>query len=392
MFAVTADGAASTAEAGSGPIRIVVALPLTGPRRSAAAAVRQRLALWKSTIDAQGGLAGRTLQIDIRDDACSRNGALKLAQDVMAEAERAAVVIGHPCAAAAITAAPVYQQAGLLFIAAGVRHPDFTEKRPGGLVFRASGREDRQGADAGRRLADLAGAGRKRLIIHDRTVMARELAAAARDAASRPDGAAPEELAIVAGENEYPKTIAQIEQRQPGAILFVGFPAEAAILLRGLRRRGLTVPFLVNDTMATVEFVAHAGSDLDTHVEVMMPVSISRDALEESELSDALVASDTAAALSVYAEALTATASTKPQRIAERLSSPRQHLEEIAFDHNGDAVAPSYAPFKRVNASWQRADLDTPALTGRSTPQDNVAVGDSDVNGGTAPDSAVPRP
>ncbi len=278
---------------------------------------------------------------------------------IVAAPQPPAAVIGHPCAAAAITAAPIYQQAGILFIGAGVRHPDLTEKRAGPLVFRAAGRDDRQGADAGRRLAALAGKGGARVIIHDRTVMARLLAATARETASRSEGAVPAELAIVAGETEYSKTIAEIGALRPQAILFFGFPAEAAILLRQLRQHGLQTPFLVNDAMATAEFLDHAGPLLETHVEVMMPVTISRDTLEESELSDGLVASDTAAALSVFAEAVAATASVEPAMLAWRLATPRGHLEEIAFDYKGDAIAPSFAAFRRVRGVWVRADLAT---------------------------------
>jgi len=88
-----------------------------------------------------------------------------------------------------------------------------------------------------------------------------------------------------------------------------------------------------------------------------MPISISRDALSESEMPDALVASDTAAALSVWADAVTATASTNALQIANNLSSPRSHIDEIGFDSAGDAVAPSFAPFRWRDNVWQRADL-----------------------------------
>lgn len=350
-----APAASSTAE--NGPIRVVVALPLTGARRTVGAAARQRLTLVQSAFDAAGGVARRALQLDIQDDACSRETARELATRVAAMSPPPAVVIGHPCATAAIAAAPVYQQAGVLFLAAGMRHPQLTEKRAGPLVFRAAGRDDRQGADAGRRLRTLCDDKGTSLIVHDRTILARSLAKAAREAASYGAQPEPTELAIVAGENDYTKTIDEIANRRPGAILFLGFPSEAAIILRQLRARGLDVPFVVNDAMATAEFIDHAGDLLDTHVEVMMPVSINRDTLAESEMADALVASDVAAALSVWADAVTATASADATTIAQRLSSARSHLEEIGFDSTGDALAPSYAPFQRRDNVWQRADL-----------------------------------
>ncbi len=341
----------------SSPIRVIVALPITGARRSVGAAARQRLSLLKSAIDAAGGITNRPLQLEIEDDACTRDAARDLATRITAMSPQPAVVIGHPCATAAIAAAPIYQQAGVLFLAAGMRHPQLTEKRAGHLVFRAAGRDDRQGAEAGQRLRARAGDSGTALIIHDRTVLTRALAKAAGEAAAFGAKAPPAELTIVSGESDYSKLIDEIARREPQAILFAGFPSEAAIILKQLRARGLSVPFLVTDAMATAEFIDHAGDLLETDVEVMMPISINRDTLPESEMPDALVASDVTAALSVWVDAVTAIASTDASQIAHNLSSPRSHLDEIGFDSAGDAVARAFAPFARRGNVWQRADL-----------------------------------
>lgn len=349
----------------STPIRVVVALPLTGPRHGIGAAARPRLSLVKSAIDANGGIARRPLQLEILDDGCARDAARQLATQIVAMTPPPAAVIGHPCASAATTAAPIYQKAGVLFLAAGVRHPLLSDPRAGPLVFRAAGRDDRQGVDAGRRLRALAGDSGTSLVIHDRTVLTRSLAKAARESAISGSQALPAELPIVAGETDYTKTIDEITSRAPNAILFLGFPSEAAIILRQLRARGNQVPFVVNDAMATAEFIDHAGDLLETDVEVMMPVSITRDILAESESPDALAASDIATALSIWQDAVTATAGTDATQIAQRLSAPRSQLEEVGFDSAGDAIVPSFAPFRRHDNAWQRADL---ATGGKSAP------------------------
>ncbi len=351
----------------SSPILVVVALPLTGPRYGIGAAFHQRLSRVKSAINADGGVAQHTLSLEVLDDACDRETARALAMRVVAMTPPPAAVIGHPCASAAITAAPIYQHAGILFLAAGMRHPQLSEMRIGPLVFRAAGRDDRQGTDAGHRLRTLAGLNGASLIIHDRTILARSLASAARQAASNDATTPPAELAIVAGENDYTKTIEEIADRKPAALLFCGFPSEAAIILRQLRARGIDVPFIVNDAMATPEFLNHAGDLLASHVEIMMPVSINREAANHEATgrratSDALIASDVAAALSVWADTATDVASTDPAQIAQRLSLATDRPEGIGFDSAGDAIAPSFAPFRRRNNAWQRADLHDATL------------------------------
>ena len=300
----------------------------------------------------------RDFRLDLLDDGCSRDGALKVAEALIAAPSRPAVVIGHPCARAAVTAAPVYQKAGVLFVAAGVRHPDLTRPRAGPLVFRAAGRDDRQGHDAGRRLRALAGKSGTCTVIHDRTVMARTMAVAAQKAATGSDGVAPQVLTIVASENDYTDLVDRIVAAQPHAVLFLGFPAEAAIVLRQLRQRGRNQPFLVNDAMAGQEFIDHADQLLDAHVEVMMPVSISRDARPERELPAARTASDVAAAVTLWRDATTATNSVDGARIAAHLARSNVHLEEIGFDYAGDARVPSYAPYRRHGTVWRRADFD----------------------------------
>lgn len=341
------------------PVHIAVALPLTGPRHMTAAAAKQRLTQLLETINESGGILGRPLRLDIHDDGCSREGAQKLATHFTADATQPAVIIGHPCPAAAITAAPLYQKAGILFIATGARHPDLTRLRPGPLVFRAAGRDDLQGADAGKRLSMLARDSSRALIIHDRTTMARTMAIAAGDALKSVDvGTVPTTLTIVAGKNDYSPTIDKIQAAGPTAILFLGFPAEATILLRQLRQRGMTQPVLFNDAMAGSTFLNQAGDLLNETVEIMMPVSIATAPAQEPELPSQRIASDAQAALMAWRSAANAVVGLDGQRIAEHLQQAKGPQEEIRFDASGDAITASYAPFRRIDNIWRRVDLN----------------------------------
>ena len=338
------------------PLHIAVAIPLTGPRRAAGAAVKRRLADLGEAINAKGGVLGRPLLLDVQDDKCDRESAKNLADMIVSATPKPAVVIGHPCPAVAIAAAPIYQQAGLLFIAAGARHPDLTRLRPGPLVFRAAGRDDRQGKDAGDRLSELAGEGGSALIIHDRTLMARRLALAAREASTRTTGKPPAMLAIVAGKNDYSGTIEKIAAAAPRAILFLGFPPEATVLIRQLRQRGLTQTVLLNDAMAGSSFVDQAGALLKTNIEVLMPVSIRKQSAGEPELPSDRFASDAAAALMAWRTAANAIASLEGWKIAEYLNHDQARPDGVAFDASGNAIAISYAPFRLEDNHWRRAD------------------------------------
>ncbi|MCB1507137.1 MAG: branched-chain amino acid ABC transporter substrate-binding protein [Hyphomicrobiaceae bacterium] len=359
---VAAGGSPATGQArdqNSGVVDVALAVPLSGPRQGFGHAVRARIELAAGEINARGGILGRPLRVEVNDDACNREGARNTAEAIIGNPAHPVVVIGHPCPGAAVEAASLYQQAGILFLAAGVRHPDLTLRRAGPLVFRAAGRDDRQGHDAGQRLRELAGPDGGTVIIHDRTTMSRGLAEAAKAAAKTDAAALSQTLTIVSSERDYGATVTAVAAMRPKAVLFVGFPAEAAIVIRQLRLAGITVPVLLNDAMANEEFVRHADGLLDDTVEVMMPVSISRDTIEDSETADALAASDAAAALMLWREAAIAVDSTDGERVAERLTASRAHLEEIGFTREGDADCASFAPFRRAGSVWRRVIAGT---------------------------------
>jgi branched-chain amino acid transport system substrate-binding protein len=60
-------------QASSKPIRIGASLPLTGDFSEPGKAARQGYQVWEKTVNAQGGLLGRKVQIIVRDDASDQN-------------------------------------------------------------------------------------------------------------------------------------------------------------------------------------------------------------------------------------------------------------------------------------------------------------------------------
>ena len=364
LFALIAEAttqAAAQTHAGDGAaLRIVFAAPLSG--RHAAIGLAQRAALDETiaTINTGGGIGGRKVVLDAHDDGCDRVRAATLARQITTPpAPPPLAVIGHPCASAAEAAAPFYQQAGVVMLAAGNRHPGFTDRRAGPLVFRVSGRDDRQGDDAAQRLRALAGKDGGIVMLHDRTVMARAITgAAARALMSQVAGGAPPppSIGIVAGETDYARAVHEVAAARPSAILFAGFPAEAAILLRQLRAVGITAPLLMSDANATAEIAAHAGSLLDASVEVMLPVAAfvtagEPAADEPASGPEGIAARDARSALDLVAAAARAANAPSSAELARVLAAS---TENRSFDARGDAVTASFAPHRRVDGAWRR--------------------------------------
>src|SRR5436190_837303 len=76
-FAVAAGLAAgcggSSGGSSSGPMKIGISLPLTGDFSQPGSAAKQGYQVWADTINSQGGLLGRKVELDIKDDASDQN-------------------------------------------------------------------------------------------------------------------------------------------------------------------------------------------------------------------------------------------------------------------------------------------------------------------------------
>lgn len=325
---------------------VVVAGPATG-RHSA---LLQTMA---DTATRAAAAASPTLKIIEEDDGCDPARAKGTAALIVDK--KPSLVIGHPCPAAAIAAAPLYAAAGIPFIALGVRHPALTSPRAGPAVFRLAGRDDRQGDAAAEAL--LRAAPEKRIaIIQDRTAYARSILAETTGALTR--AAAPPALVlpIVAGRRDYEPEIAKLAAAKPEAILFAGYPSEAAVILRGLRKAGLTATLIASDANATPEFAeaANLSNSPADAVQVLTPAEAhsGADAIPPQSRGLSILA---AAAIESWTAAASAAGSNDPAKIAAALSAApvaTQSMGEISFDANGDARLPSFTAARLVAGQW----------------------------------------
>jgi len=187
------------------------------------------------------------------DDKCDARAAETVAREIVLL--RPALVIGHPCSSAAIAAAIIYADAGVLFLAPGVDHRGFSDNRAGPTVFRLTARSDSIGSWTARVVGEAYPHARV-AVIHDRTGYARTLA---RDvvAGLMGLGLAPVfETGITAALGDYGSVVAQLRQHKASVVYFAGFASEAEVILRQIRSAGLGLDFLGSETLLTREFVA----------------------------------------------------------------------------------------------------------------------------------------
>jgi branched-chain amino acid transport system substrate-binding protein len=279
------------------------------------------------------------------DDGCDAGRAEGAARMIVAD--KPDLVIGHPCPAAAIAAAKVYAAAGVLFIALGVRHPDLTEKRAGPTIFRLAGRDDRQGEAVAAELLAVAPQG-KIAIVQDRTAYARSLTAAVKGELAARKIAPPVVIPIVAGRRDYDAEVQKLKISPPEAVFFAGYPSEAAVVLRSLRKAGITASLIASDANATDEF----GSAAATVGPSKPAVSVMMRAPHSGGMTSADLRWAASRALTVW---LSLKANNKPSEIVGRLALSEPVGEDgLQFDAKGDARVPSFAAVPLVEGRWPR--------------------------------------
>ena len=205
-------------------------------------------------INAQGGVLGRKLALEIADDACDPKQAVAAANDVVGKG--AVFVDGHYCSSSSIPASSVYHEAGVLQITPASTNPALTDdaaKKGWNNVFRVCGRDDAQGAVAGKYLADHY-KGKNVAIIHDKTAYGKGLADETKKAANQLGVKEVMYEAINQGDKDFTALVSKMKQANIDAIYFGGYQTEAGLIVRQAHDQGLKAPLIGGDALVTEEF------------------------------------------------------------------------------------------------------------------------------------------
>ncbi|MBV8548219.1 MAG: branched-chain amino acid ABC transporter substrate-binding protein [Alphaproteobacteria bacterium] len=113
LSTVTLSTLATLAHADTPPIKLGIALPLTGELASIGEDARAGVALAVEDINAKGGVLGRKVTADVADDACDPKNAVAVANRFVSENVDAATEL---CSAACMAEGPVYAEENIPFV------------------------------------------------------------------------------------------------------------------------------------------------------------------------------------------------------------------------------------------------------------------------------------
>src|SRR6516165_9990822 len=256
MAAVLAVGA-GVVQAQDIPIAVVG--PITGSNAALGEQMTRGAKMAVADINAKGGVLGKKLDLILADDACDPKQAVAAANDVAGK--KVVFVAGHYCSSSSIPASAVYNEAGVLQMTPASTNPALTDdaaKKGWNNVFRACGRDDAQGAVAGKYLADHY-KGKKVAIVHDKTAYGKGIADETMKAMNKAGLKETMYEAITQGDKDFTALISKMKQENIDVIYYGGYQTEAGLIVRQARDQGLKAQFIGADALVTEEFWKISG-------------------------------------------------------------------------------------------------------------------------------------
>ena len=337
--------AALGARVAGAEVLIGLATPLTGPvaweGSSNVAGAESAVA----DLNAQGGVLGEPIAMLVVDDACAPDQAVAAARKLIEAG--VALVIGHHCSAASIPASQLYAEAGILMISPFSTNPKLTEQGfP--MVFRALGRDDRQGRIAGDLLAERFGS-QPIAVLHDGTVYGQGLAEYTKARLNERGIAEVMFEGVQPGTTDFSEIISKIEAVGAEVLYYAGYTQEAALIIRQARASGHDLQLVAGDAIAAEDFALIAGPAADGTLMTYGPgpPATAENALLAEQFaakghagSFGLAPFHAYAIVQAWAQAVEHAGTFAPAAVAKALHSDQFDtvLGRIGFDHKGDVT------------------------------------------------------
>ncbi len=110
---------------GDSPVKIALYAPITGNNAQYGLTYQKTIQALTEKINAEGGINGREVVVDVYDDKADQKEALNIANLIVSDPDVVAVV-GSQTSSPTLAAAPIFEEAGLPMISPNASHKDIT--------------------------------------------------------------------------------------------------------------------------------------------------------------------------------------------------------------------------------------------------------------------------
>jgi len=240
-------------------IRIGVAGPMTGDQSKLGGDLERGVRLAVEEWNARGGVAGKTVALEVGDDQRDPKQAVSVANKMV----NLGIVgmVGHYNSSASIPASSVYHDAGIPMITPASTNPRLTEQ---GFknVFRVVGRDDQQGRVAAKFIVKKLAA-RRIAILHDKTTYGQGLAEELRKSLAEYQESGLEIVSfdgLTQGDKDFRGILTRLKDKNLDLYFFGGMFPEGGLLAKQAKEVGLNVPMMSGDGVIDPKFIEIAGA------------------------------------------------------------------------------------------------------------------------------------
>ena len=245
-------------ESTDGPITLGMVVPMSGSSSAIGPYMQNGAQLAINEINADGGVLGRDLELQVEDEACDPQSAVAAANKLVSDG--VAVSVGGYCSGATLPTLPIFEDAGIPMIIPAANSDELVDQElPNVFLINGTGSQQ---ADAAEAFIESEGASEVALV-NDNTSYSVNIAEATRD---RLEDSGVAEVAafesVTPGESDYSANVNAILSASPDFVYWTGYYQEGGLLVRQLRQAGYTGDIMVADGSVDASLVEIAGADL----------------------------------------------------------------------------------------------------------------------------------
>ncbi len=345
-------GAGGLVPAAAQDITVGVAGPMSGGEATFGRQMRNGAEQAIMDLNANGGVLGRKLRLEVGDDACDPKQARSVAEKFASQ--RVPFVAGHYCSSSSIPASEAYAEGGVLQISPASTNPTFTERKMWN-TFRVCGRDDQQGTVAGQYIAKTF-KGRNIAIVHDKTTYGKGLADETKRALNR--AGVKERLyeSYNKGDRDFNALVSKLKLNNIALVYLGGYHQEAGLLLRQMRDQGLNAVLMAGDALADKEFASITGAQAQGVLFTFGPDPRKKataaaivETFRKKGIDPEGYTLYSYAAFQVWAQAAAKSGTVDPKKIAATLKGGGKWdtvLGTLSFDKKGDITVIDYVVYQ----------------------------------------------
>ena len=244
-----------------GPVSIVVGEygSLTGGTATFGQSSSRGIQLAVDKLNAAGGVLGKTISVDLKDDNSQADQAHTVVESLVNE--KVAAVLGEVASSRSLQGAPVCQQAGIPMISPASTNPRVTAV--GDYIFRVCYVDPFQGKTIAYIGSNIIHAKRAAVLYDNGQDYSKGLKEYIEQNFKASGGAIVGEFTYSSSDTDFHAQLTSIKADNPDVIFVPGYYTEVAIIGNQARELGITVPLAGGDGWDSPDLTKVAGHSLD---------------------------------------------------------------------------------------------------------------------------------